>query len=497
MGIRSREASPTLVLLTVSLCTMLYALTLTIVNVILPQLQGALSATPDQISWVVTLNVIATAVATPATGWFVSKWGQRKVMLWAVAGFSLSSLACATADSLVPLLIYRVAQGAFGAPLMPVSQAMIVATYPPEKRAFAQAVFGMAVVIGPAIAPAIGGYVAEEYNWRWVFLLVLPLCVVSFVAVFAFIRDLPRGPSMKLDWTGFAAISLLIIAAQLIMDRGERLDWFESYEILAYVALMALSGWVFVIHTATHPHPFINPRLFKDRNFVIGLLLVFNYGMLNITPTVLIPSMLQNLMGYPDSMVGMILGARGLGMALGFLIVGYMGKVDPRVGMIAGITAIGIAGWNMSLFTLDVDPLTVALNGFLQGVGSGLCWVPLSIVAFASLPLHLLSDASSLFHLLRNFGSSIFISISILAVVRSGRTSYSDLTQHVNLYSEAVALPQVSGLWSFDTVAGLAGLESEIDRQATMLGYMNSFTMYALVAFAVIPVMLMVKIKTN
>ena len=152
---------------------------------------------------------------------------------------------------------------------MPVSQAMIVATYPPEKRAFAQAVFGMAVVIGPAIAPAIGGYVAEEYNWRWVFLLVLPLCFISFIAVFAFIRDLPRGPSMQFDWTGFTAISLLIIAAQLIMDRGQRLDWFESYEILAYVALMALSGWVFVIHTATYPHPFIKPQLFKDRNFVL------------------------------------------------------------------------------------------------------------------------------------------------------------------------------------------------------------------------------------
>ena len=497
LGIRRHEVSPTLVLLTVSVCTMLYALTLTIVNVILPQLQGALSASPEQISWVVTLNVIATAVATPATGWFVSKWGQRKVMLWAVAGFSLASLACATADTLVPLLIYRIAQGAFGAPLMPISQALIVAIYPPEKRAFAQSIFGMAVVIGPAVAPAVGGYVAEEYNWRWVFLLVLPMCVVAFIAVFLFIRDLPRGPSAKLDWTGFIAISLLITAAQLIMDRGERLDWFESYEILFYVALMALSAWVFAIHTTTHPHPFINPQLFKDRNFVIGLLLVFVYGMLNITPTVLMPSMLQNLMGYPDSMVGMILGARGLGMALGFLMVGFMGKIDPRVGMIAGIAAIGLAGWHMSTFTLEVDPWTVALNGFLQGVGSGLCWVPLSIVAFASLPLHLLSDASSLFHLLRNFGSSIFISISILAVVRSGRTSYSELTQHINPYTETAALPQVSGLWSFDTVAGLAVLESEINRQATMLGYMNSFTMYALVAFAAIPVMLMVRIKTR
>lgn len=497
LGLRDKEPSSSLVLLTVSVCTMLYALTLTIVNVILPQLQGALSATPDQVAWVVTLNVIATAVATPATGWFVSKWGQRKVMLWAVAGFSVSSLACAFADSLVSLLIYRIAQGVFGAPLMPVSQALIVATYPPHKRAFAQGIFGVSVVIGPAIAPAIGGYIAQEYNWRWVFLLVLPLCAVAFVAVLFYIRDLARGPALKLDWTGFIAISLVITSAQLFMDRGERLDWFESYEILAYVALMAAAGWVFIVHTVTHPHPFINPRLFRDRNFVIGLLLVFNYGMLNITPTVLMPSMLQNLMGYPDSTIGILLGARGLGMAIGFLVVGYMGKVDPRVGMTIGITAIGLSGWNMSLFSLEVDPWTVAMNGILQGIGSGLMWIPLSIVAFASLPLKLLPDASSLFHLLRNFGSSIFVSVSVLAVVRTGRTSYAELNEHINPYSEAASSVQAVGSWSFDTVAGLAVLESEVNRQATMIGYTNAFALYAMVAFAVVPVLLFVKIKNK
>lgn len=492
-----KEVPPGLVLLTVSLCTTLYALTLTIVNVILPQLQGALSASPEQISWVVTLNVIATAVATPATGWFVSKWGQRKVMLWAVTGFSVASFACATADSLVPLLAYRIVQGAFGAPMMPLAQAIIVATYPPEKRAFAQGVFGMAVVIGPAVAPALGGYVAEEYNWRWVFLLVLPLCALALVGVFLFIREQPRGRAVNLDWTGFIAISLVITSAQLMMDRGERLDWFDSYEIWSYVLLMGAAGWVFLVNTATHPHPFINPRLFRDRNFVIGLLLVFNYGMLNITPTVLMPSMLQNLMGYPDSMIGMLLGARGLGMGLGFLIVGYMGRVDPRVGMILGISAIGLSGWNMALFSLEVEPWTVALNGVLQGVGSGLMWVPLSIVAFATLPIGLLPDASSLFHLLRTFGSSIFISVSVLAVIRTGKISYSELSENITPYSEVATLPGVSGSWSFDTVPGLAVLGSEINRQATMIGYTNSFALYAVVAFSAVPLMLLVRIKSR
>jgi DHA2 family multidrug resistance protein len=472
-------------------------MTLTVVNVVLPQLQGALSATPEQVSWVVTLNVIATAVMTPATGWLVSRFGQRRVMLYAVLGFSVASLLCATANALVPLLVYRIGQGIFGAPLVPMAQAIIVATYPPARRAFAQGVFGMAVVVGPAIAPAIGGYLAEEYNWRWVFILVLPLCLLAFIGVYFFIRDPERTPSARLDWTGFVSIAIVITCAQLIMDRGERLDWFESYEMLTYIALLGGALWVFIVHTATYEHPFINPELFRDRNFVIGLVLVLAYGMLNITPTVLMPSMLQNLMGYPDSMIGALLGARGAGMAIGFLIVGYMGRVDPRIGMIVGVAAIGLSGWNMALFNLDVPAWQVAMNGMLQGFGSGLMWVPLSIVAFATLPLRLLPDASSIFHLLRNFGSSIFISVSVLTVLRTGRVSYSELAENITPYPEMAALPQVSGLWSLDTVPGLTALGSEINRQAMMIGYSNSFAMYAFVAFVTIPLMLLVRIRTD
>jgi DHA2 family multidrug resistance protein len=217
--------------------------------------------------------------------------------------------------------------------------------------------------------------------------------------------------------------------------------------------------------------------------------------MLNITPTVLMPSMLQNLMGYPDSMIGILLGARGAGMVVGFLLVGQMGRVDPRIAMIIGVSAIGLSGWNMASFNLEVAPWEVAMNGVLQGVGSGLMWVPLSIVAFATLPVGLLPDASSIFHLLRNFGSSIFISVSVLAVVRTGRVSYSELAESITPYPEAASLPQVTGMWSFDTVPGLMVLGSEIDRQATMIGYTNSFALYAAVAFLAVPMMLLVRIK--
>ena len=374
-----RGVAPILILTTVSLCTMLYALTLTVVNVVLPQLQGALSATPDQISWVITLNVIATAVLTPATGWMVARWGERHLMIGCIVGFTVCSLLCASADSLTSLLIYRIGQGAFGAPLVPLAQAIIVATYPPDRRAVAQGVFGMAVVIGPGIAPALGGYLAEEYNWRWVFLLILPLCVLALLGVLAFIRNPPRsGPTAKLDWTGFVMFSIALTCAQLILDRGERLGWFDAVEIWVYLGICAGTFWVFLAHSATTEKPFINPELFQDRNFIIGLLLVTVYGMLNITPTVLFPPMLQNLMGYPDTMIGMLLAARGMGMVFGFLIAAIMGRTDPRIGMMGGLFLIGLSGWNMAAFNLNTEPSSVAINGFIQGIGSGIMWVPLS-----------------------------------------------------------------------------------------------------------------------
>jgi len=490
-----REIHRGLILLAVSMCTMLYAVTQTIVNVVLPQLQGALSATPEQVSWVITLNVIATAVVTPSTGWMAARWGQRKVIIWSIIGFSVSSLLCATAEALVPLLIYRIGQGAFGAPLVPLSQAIIVAVYPPERRAFAQGIFGIAVVIGPAIAPALGGYLAEAYNWRFVFILILPMCVATLLASWLWVHDAGGRSVIRLDWSGFLLFSIAITCGQLMMDRGERADWLESYEIWSYLALIVVSLWMFLVHSMTTDNPFINPKLFRDRNFSIGVFLVFVYGMLNITPTVMIPTMLQNLMGYPDSMIGVLLAARGFGMAIGFFIVAIIARLDPRIGIIFGFMAIGLSGWNMALFTVEVDPWTVGWNVILQGVGSAVLWVPLSIVAFATLPLKLLPDASSIFHLLRNFGSSIFISISVLTVSRTGKISYSELSENITVYTNILRLPQVMGRWGVDTLEGLTALGSEVSRQALMVGYTNAFALYAMVSFVVIPLMLLVKIK--
>ena len=486
-----------IILLTMSLCTMLYALTLTIVNVALPQLQGALSATPDQVSWVITLNVVATAVTTPMTGWIVARFGERRVLIVSVIGFGLSSMLCATATTLAPLLLYRIGQGIFGAPLVPLSQAIIVATYPPSQRAMAQGFFGMSVVIGPAIAPMIGGYLAEEYNWRWIFILILPLCVATLIGLVAFIHDSGPRRKLRLDWTGFLTHSVAVTCLQLMMDRGEREYWFESGEIIIVAALMALGFYLFIVQMMSHPEPFISPVIFADRNFNVGLFLVFVYGLLNVTPTVLFPSMLQNLKGYPDSLIGMLLAMRGAGMVIGFFTAALMGRFDPRVGLFLGLGLIGWSGWQMSGFNLDVSPLAVGVAGVIQGIGTGVMWVPLSVVTFASLPASRLAEGSALFHLLRNFGSSIFISLSVMTVVRTSKINYSELTEHISPLNKILDFPSSLGFWNADTVRGLAAISSEVGRQSTMIGYSNAFLLYALICLGAAPFLLFVRIKSR
>ena len=489
--------SRAMILVTVSMCTMLYALTVTIVNVALPQLQGALSATPDQIAWVVTLNVIATAVVTPMTGWLVGRLGERPLLLWSIVGFAISTLLCATAASLETLLVYRVAQGAFGAPIVPLSQSMLLVNFTGRDRPMAQGFFGMTVVVGPAVGPALGGYFAEAHDWRWVFYLIVPLCVAAFLMVVSFIRPTDKKGSAKLDWTGFLALSFTIICLQLLVDRGERFDWFESQEIILYACGAALGLYLFIVHTATSDAPFLNPQLFKDRNFAIGLTLVFVYGMLNFTPITLLPPLLHDLKGYPDSLIGLLLAMRGLGMVVGFFTAGRLGWLDPRITFLVGMILNGISGLMLAAFNVDVSPSAVAWAGIVQGIGSGMMWVPLVTMSFATLPDRFMPDGSAIFHLLRNFGTSIFISLSFMVVVRTARMNYAELAENISPYRESLRFPHIIGGWDFDSAVGLSRIGEEIDRQAHMIGYDNAFVMYAIVCFASLPLLLLVRVKRH
>ena len=277
------------ILATATMATTLYATTILVVSVILPQMQGSLSATQDQIAWVVTFNILATAVATPMTGWLAGRLGRRATMIYSQAGFMLSTLACGLAPNLEFLVVARICQGAFGAPLVPLAQATILDTFPKEKHGFATSIFGMGVVIGPVIGPIFGGYLADLYDWRWAFYMIVPAAAISLITLIAFLPDGRGRQRAALDWTGFLTLCVAVGAMQLMLDRGNRLDWFESIEIVIEAGIATLAFYLFVAHSLTSSKPFLNLKHLFDRNYALGLVFVTVYGMLNFTPMVLFP----------------------------------------------------------------------------------------------------------------------------------------------------------------------------------------------------------------
>ena len=477
-----------IVLATVSAATMLYAMAITVANVVLPQMRGALSATPDQVAWVVTFNLVATAVVTPISGWLSNRFGRRNVMLFCALGFSFSSVLCGLANSLEALVFYRVLQGAFGAPLVPVSQAIILDTFPKNQHALATALWGVGVVFGPIIGPTLGGAIAEEYSWRWVFFMIVPFGLITTGAIWMFIRrrpNRPKGPS--LDWVGFLALAAALAAFQFMFDRGQRNDWFNSSETIVECTVGFLALYVFLVHISTAERPFINPRLFLDRNYSIGLFLAFIFGMLNFTPLVLLPSILQDLRGYPDSMIGVLLAIRGAGNLASFLLVIRLAQWNVHVTLTLGFLCQAVSGWAISQYDINLTYFGVAWTGVLQGVGIGLTWVPLTLIMFSTVKPAYLDDATAVFHMLRNFASSLFISISVAVVIQSTFINSVELGIPLSEFSKVLSMPWAIGIFDVSSTQGLAAATGEIERQAAMIGYINAFRLFTIISLIPIP----------
>ena len=480
------------ILIMVVLGSTLYATTLLIASTLLPQMQGTMSATQDEIAWAMTFNILATAVMTPMTGWLSARFGRRQTMIWSSLFFTATTLMCGLADSLEALVFWRVLQGALGAPVVPLSQTILLDAFPRRQHGFVTSIFGMAVVIGPVIGPTVGGLLSELYNWRWAFYMIVPVGFLSFIGLrLALPADRPTGGS-RLDWTGFLSLSTAIAGVQLVLSRGQRLDWFDSGEILVEAFVAILAFWIFVSHSLTTPKPFLNLRLLLNRNYALGLVLVLIYGMLNFTPMVLLPPLLQQHAGFPDALIGEIIAARGVGATLGFFSAIFLGRLDPRVGMIAGFALQMVSGiWLMSI-DLNVDTHTLMLNSLCQGIAIGTIWVPLTLVTFSTISSANLAEATAVYHLLRNIGSSFFISICVAEIVRATGANYAYMVELVTQYSRSLALPWVVGGWDAESVPGLARLSKEINRQAAMLGYINAFGFYTLCSALAVPLILLV-----
>jgi len=473
--------------------TMMQALDTTIANVALPHMQGSLSASQEQVAWVLTSYIVAAAIATTPTGYLANRYGVKPVFLVAIAGFTIASMLCGIASSLSEIVFFRLLQGMFGAALVPLSQTTLLDTYPPEKQGSAMAAWGMGVMIGPIIGPALGGWLTENYSWRWVFYINLPIGVAAFWALKTALPDTKVRNNNPMDFTGFAFLSIAIASLQLMLDRGQSLDWFQSKEIMLECFLAITAFYLFISHTLTTDKPFISPELFKDRNLVGGLILIAMLGIVLFSTFALLPPFLQNLQGYSVVTAGMIMAPRGVGTMIAMQISGrIINRMDTRIPILIGMLLLAYSLHWMSTFSPDVGLIDIVLSGVIQGMGLGFIFVPLSAATFSSLAPQYRGDGTALYSLLRNVGSSAGIALAFAYQDYGTKMAHSVLVENINPYNPAVIeyLNSSTGLLG---ISSLMQIEGEIQRQAAVIGMLGNFHYMAYGVLFAIPFLLLLR----
>jgi len=478
-----------MITVSIMLATIIQALDGTIANVALPHMQGSLSASQDQITWVLTSFIVAAAIATPLTGWLCDRFGQKNVFLASVAGFTIASVLCGLSSSLTEIVVARLLQGVFGAALVPLSQATLLDINPREKHGSAMAVWGMGVMIGPILGPTLGGWLTDSYNWRWVFFINVPVGALAFYGIWRYIRPVDAPRKMRFDAFGFVTLSLAIGALQMLLDRGEQNDWFASTETWVEAILLAISFAWFIGHTLTSPpgKSFFDYRLLKNANYVSGLLFIFIVGLVLFATRALTPTMLQGLMGYPAAVAGLVTAPSGLGTMVAMMVVGRLvGRFDLRLLLGTGFAITAFSLWQMSQYTLVLSQSDIVWPGVIQGLGLGLVFVPLSAATFATLSPEMRAEGTAIYSLVRNIGSSIGIALVQTLLVRNTQAMHASLVEKVNITNPAL-------LNNVATPDAALALNNEITRQASMIAYVNDFWLMTLLTLAVIPLLLLVR----
>ena len=478
----------------VILAVIMQALDTTIANVALPYIQGSVSASADQINWVLTSYITAAAIMTPPSGYFAGRFGRKRVLLISIGGFVVASVLCGIAQSLAQIVGFRLLQGFFGAALVPLSQAILLDIYPPEERGSAMALFGVSVMVGPVLGPVIGGWLTDNISWRWVFYINLGIGAVAFAGVSAFVIETKRDLVAKLDWLGFGTLSLAIASLQIFMDRGEQLDWFSSGEIMIEAIVCASAFYVFLVHTFTAKQSFVNPRLFLDRNFSVGMIFIFVVGVTYLASMALMTPYLQTLMGYPVVTAGIVMGPRGLGTMLCMFFVGKLiGKVEIKWLLLVGLGLTAWAMWDMTSWTPAVSQMRIVQTGFIQGAGLGFLFVPLTVVTFSTLPAERRGDGTGLYNLSRNIGSSVGISVVSMLLTENIQVNHANIGAYVTQFNPMFQIPAVLQMLSPYTAAGRAALDGMINTQATTIGYMDDFQLMMLMCLGAMPLVFLLK----
>jgi DHA2 family multidrug resistance protein len=478
----------------VILATIMQALDTTIANIALPYIQGSVSASQDQINWVLTSYIVAAAIMTPPTGFLAGRFGRRRLFLASVVGFTVASMLCGMAQSLVQIVLFRILQGMFGAALVPLSQFVLLDVYPKERQGFAMAMWGIAVMVGPVLGPVLGGWLTENYTWRWVFYINLPIGALTFLGIIAFLPETDQNARAKLDWFGFGTLSLAIGALQVLLDRGEQLDWFGPGEIWIEAIVAASAFYLFLVHTFTADQPFVRPALFRDRNFAAGVLFIFIVGVTYLASLALLTPYLQSLMNYPIVTAGLVMGPRGIGTMGAMLIVGRLvGRVDTRFLLAFGLGLTAWSFYQMTGWTPDVSQTTIIVNGLVQGAGLGFLFVPLSTVTLGTLPPEQRTEGAGLYNLSRNIGSSVGISLVTSLLTENTQANHADIVQHVSAVNRVFESPTIAQFWNPLTDAGRAALDAMIMRQAQIIAYIDDFKLLMIATLIVIPLLIVFK----
>ena len=473
--------------------TIMQALDTTIANVALPYMQGSLSASLDQINWVLTSYIVAAAIMTAPIGWLADRFGRKKLFIICVAGFTVASLLCALAQNIEEMVLCRLLQGMAGAALVPLSQSVLLDAYSLEERGKAMAMWGMGVMLGPIMGPTLGAWLTDNYSWHWVFLINLPIGIMTVIGMLVFMTETKRLEHLRFDWFGFLALAIGIGALQLLLDRGEQVGWFGANEIWIEAIISVTGFYYFFAHSLTTPEPFVRFEMFKDRNFISGCVFMVVIGVVLFGTMALVTPFMQNLLGYPIQTAGFLLGSRGVGTLLTMMAAPRLMKmIEPRYLILGGLLITAGTLYTMTGFSLDTTQHTIVVTSLIQGVGLGLLFVPITAVAFLTLPSHMRNGATSITTLMRNIGSSVGISMMIANLTSKTTEMHARIVEGVTPFNNALQMPDVAATMNMNTDIGRAMLDGIVTQQAAMIAYLNDFKLLMILTLLMVPLVLLI-----
>src|SRR5499427_6924699 len=485
--------------------TFMEVLDTTVVNVSLPHIAGSLSVTPEEATWALTSYLVANAVILPITGWLANYFGRKRLLMFAVVGFTASSFMCGFAPSLAWLVTFRIVQGLTGGVLQPVSQAVMLEAFPPAQRGKAMGFWGLGIVVAPMLGPVLGGWLTDNYSWRWVFYINIPVGILSIIMTRIFIFDPPyiRRTASKVDTWGIGMLAVGIGALQIVLDKGQQEDWFSSTWITSLAVFAAVALLLFIIHELRTKDPVLHLRVFKERTYATGVFLMTTLGFVLYGSLVLLPLFLQTVLGYPAIEAGIAMAPRGLGSFIAMPIVGLIvAKTDPRKLLSVGLIGAALSLYALGALNLGIGYWDIFWPQFFQGLAMGFVFVPLTTVTMSAIPKQELGNATSIFNLMRNLGGGIGIAAIATMLSRNTQAQYNILGAHISGFDLQTRslLAQIrsafmAGGMDFTTAthAAYTALSGMVSRQAVMVAFVQLFRMLAVVFAVVIPLVFIMR----